>query len=330
MKNHEEIEYWERRLAELSPAPNEELAAEILAAAERKGKGPPLPPIPGEPAVFPGSVTPSSCFVSSLPVLTGLAGAVLGAAAMYFAVPFVLPPKIEVREVVRFVPREDFPAEKGENPAAETLTVKMSPAENAPREESRPARKEKDSEIVLQESKNETGHHHAENHGHHAENSRHSEENRRPENHDTGNIVTGNIARSGRTDSEPSLPLSSWVKSLLEPLMPAALTPAGGVRPQRAAANPEEPFDLDEMIREREELARRTRESANFQTNVLPVRYTIEPGSPGGRYASPSLLVGRLRIDNVIPGNFEESLFPSMDSSGRDASGGQREGVGSR
>jgi|GEM_PF-2176102 len=109
MKNELNIEQLEKRLEQLQPARNDTLAAKILAAAKVNGTSNGS----AGTTVFPSMVsdTPlpaqhASCFASTLPLLTGLIGAVVGAAAMFFAVTLFVPPKVEIREIVWVVPAE--------------------------------------------------------------------------------------------------------------------------------------------------------------------------------------------------------------------------------
>jgi len=91
----------EERLAALEPTPDDELAARILHTIDAKHC-----PIAVPTQIFAQVAQPtvhSSCFASSLPLLTGIAGTLLGAAVMFLAVTFFVPPKVEVREVVRYV-----------------------------------------------------------------------------------------------------------------------------------------------------------------------------------------------------------------------------------
>ena len=92
----------EEQLVGLQPASDDELAARILCALETRHCPVPLPT-----QVFAQVAQPTqhtSCFASGLPILTGIAGGLIGAAVMFFAVTFFMPPRVEIREVVRFVP----------------------------------------------------------------------------------------------------------------------------------------------------------------------------------------------------------------------------------
>ncbi len=121
----------EARLAALVPMPDDELAAKILLAAEDKT----LPsPVPAQ--VFTQMSQPAqhaSCFASTLPLLTGLAGGLIGAAVMFFAVTLFLPPKVEIREVVRYVPVESPPEPETVSKNAETPGPEVVP-DKTPRE----------------------------------------------------------------------------------------------------------------------------------------------------------------------------------------------------
>ena len=94
----------ETQLTALEPAPDDELAARILLAAENRHRPVALPT-----HVFAQIAQPTqhtSCFASTLPLLTGIAGGLIGAAVMFLAVTFFVPPKVEIREVVRYVSAE--------------------------------------------------------------------------------------------------------------------------------------------------------------------------------------------------------------------------------
>ena len=109
MKNEQNIEQLEKRLEQLQPAKNDALAAKILAAAKVNGTSNGS----AGTTVFPSMVSDTSlpaqhasCFASTLPLLTGLVGAVVGAAAMFLTMTLFVPPKVEIREIVRVVPTE--------------------------------------------------------------------------------------------------------------------------------------------------------------------------------------------------------------------------------
>ncbi|MCL2347543.1 MAG: hypothetical protein FWC50_04700, partial [Planctomycetaceae bacterium] len=98
MKNEPNIEKLEKRLEQLQPARNDALATKILSAAKANGTSNGS----SGTTVFPNMVsdTPlpaqhASCFASTLPLLTGLVGMVVGAAAMFLAVTLFVPPKVE-------------------------------------------------------------------------------------------------------------------------------------------------------------------------------------------------------------------------------------------
>jgi len=102
----------EEQLAALEPMPDDELAAGILCALETRHCPVSLPTqIFAQVAQ---STQHHSCFASGLPILTGIAGGLIGAALMFFAVTVFMTPRVEIREVVRFVPLEvsvDVPVE---------------------------------------------------------------------------------------------------------------------------------------------------------------------------------------------------------------------------
>ena len=99
----------EEQLAALEPVTDDELAARILCALETRPGPVSLPT-----HIFAQVAQPTqyiSCFASGLPILTGIAGGLIGAAVMFFIVSFFMQPKVEIREVVRYVPVE-VPAEQ--------------------------------------------------------------------------------------------------------------------------------------------------------------------------------------------------------------------------
>ena len=99
----------EEQLAALEPVTDDELAARILCALETRHC-----PVSFPTQVFSQVAQPTqyfSCFASTFPLLTGIAGGLIGAAVMFFAVTFFMQPKVEIREVVRYVAVE-VPAEQ--------------------------------------------------------------------------------------------------------------------------------------------------------------------------------------------------------------------------
>lgn len=103
-----DIEKLECRLASLMPVENEELAVRILARLEEK-KLPVLDSVLESGQFLPGANTPTqhaSCMASTLPMLTGIVGGIVGAALMFLVMTAYASPKVEIREVVRYVPVE--------------------------------------------------------------------------------------------------------------------------------------------------------------------------------------------------------------------------------
>ena len=94
----------ETQLTALEPVPDDELAARILIAAENRHCPVALPTQILAQIAQPTQHT--SCFASTLPLLTGIAGGLIGAAVMFLAVTFFVPPKVEIREIVRYVSAE--------------------------------------------------------------------------------------------------------------------------------------------------------------------------------------------------------------------------------
>jgi hypothetical protein len=101
----EEIEALEKRLEKLEPLAQEALAAKILENWEIVKRGdtaavpPVFPPICGDTR----SVSPRSCCFASLSLGSAFVGAIVGAAAMFLGMTFFIPPKVEIREIVRDV-----------------------------------------------------------------------------------------------------------------------------------------------------------------------------------------------------------------------------------
>lgn len=118
--NQNEREKLERRLAALVPVENEELATNILSQLAEK----PFPAL--DSAFATGQTQPdasppvhhASCVASTLPLLAGLCGGMIGAALMFLIMTAFTSPKVEVREVVRYV-QVEVPAEVPQ-PEAET------------------------------------------------------------------------------------------------------------------------------------------------------------------------------------------------------------------
>ncbi|MDR1384038.1 MAG: hypothetical protein LBJ67_09370 [Planctomycetaceae bacterium] len=116
--NPSEMEQLERQLAALKPIKNHELVEKIMLFTEEKTRQE-----LENPAGFPQSLSEYSCFpdfsqttdtanhasrfTSVLPILTGFAGIIFGAAITLFIVTFIIPPQVTVREIVRVVPAEN-------------------------------------------------------------------------------------------------------------------------------------------------------------------------------------------------------------------------------
>jgi len=136
----------EEQLAALVPVQDDALAERILCAAEA-GQS----PLPVKTRMFAKTVQSTqhtSCFASGLPILTGIAGGLIGAAVMFFTVTFFIPPRAEIREVVRYekvaadpvtvaqVTEEKAAAEKGAEEnlrAADQPNEKPKPTEPPPK-----------------------------------------------------------------------------------------------------------------------------------------------------------------------------------------------------
>ena len=113
--NQKDLEMLERRLAALVPIENEGLAANILAAIQQNTQNASSTAIDsalvsGQNSGNVGLPTQhASCLASTLPLLTGLCGGMIGAALMFLVMTAFASPKVEIREVVRYVPVEVSP-----------------------------------------------------------------------------------------------------------------------------------------------------------------------------------------------------------------------------
>lgn len=102
--NQAEIRRIEEQLSKLLPLGNDQLVEEILS---QKPKNRIPDAVFSDPiASVPGNLHHASCFSMVLPVLTGLGGTVLGAVIMFVIFTFAVSPKVEIREIVRYVPME--------------------------------------------------------------------------------------------------------------------------------------------------------------------------------------------------------------------------------
>ena len=135
----EDIEDIEKRLENLQPLEQKALADKILEDWQIVKRGdastppPVFPPICGDVP----SVSPRSCF-ASLSLCSACVGAIVGAAATFLGMTFLLPPKVEIREVVREVPVNPLPAtEEKATPETKVVDRRSSPVESGP--ETQPA-----------------------------------------------------------------------------------------------------------------------------------------------------------------------------------------------
>jgi hypothetical protein len=74
-----------------------------------------------------------------LPILTGIAGGLIGAAIMFFAVTFFMPPRVEFREVVSYV-QQDIPVDELVETQPEITPSEPKPAEHPPRSQPQESR----------------------------------------------------------------------------------------------------------------------------------------------------------------------------------------------
>ena len=132
----------EDRLAALEPVSDDELAGRILHAIETRHCPVALPTQFFAQVAQPAQH--SSCFAFSLPLLTGIAGGLIGAAVMFLAVTFFVPPRVEIREVVRYVPTEvsvDVPVERQPEIKPAEPEPKVQPDEPSPKSNPQEIRK---------------------------------------------------------------------------------------------------------------------------------------------------------------------------------------------
>ena len=101
--NESEIDWIEKQLSTLSPLGDDRLVETILA----QKSGNPIPSVlfSDQAASVPGNLH-ASCFSTLLPVLTGLGGTVLGAVVVFLFFTLGVSPRVEIREIVRYVPAE--------------------------------------------------------------------------------------------------------------------------------------------------------------------------------------------------------------------------------
>jgi len=89
----------EKRLENLHPVEQNRLAEKIISNITENSN-------------TPTQILHSSCFSYTVPFVTGLAGALIGAAAVFFLMTFFAPTKVEIREIVREVRVEVVPESK--------------------------------------------------------------------------------------------------------------------------------------------------------------------------------------------------------------------------
>lgn len=132
--NSSDLEKLERRLAALVPVENEELAASLLSQVQ----GNPFPALDSALAsgqILSGANVPTrhvSCMASTLPLLTGIGGGMIGAALMFLVMTALASPKVEIREVVRYVPVEV-------SPPVQEIQIEDEQKSTAPEESSQPS-----------------------------------------------------------------------------------------------------------------------------------------------------------------------------------------------
>ena len=139
--NQKDLEMLERRLAALVPVENEELVANILTVIQQNTQDASSTAIgsalaSGQNSGNVGLPTQhASCLASTLPLLTGLCGGMIGAALMFLVMTAFASPKAEIREVVRYVPVEVSPPQVVEEqtiPTAPETQPKPSPPQAKP------------------------------------------------------------------------------------------------------------------------------------------------------------------------------------------------------
>jgi len=135
-KNHIENKDLEKRLAKFTPLEQRTLASKILDAWQIVKHE--------NVTVAATSASPYCCYIKSFSLGSALFGAIVGAAATVLAMIYLMPPKVEIREVVR-----ELPARRDSNIVAEQ--VAPSPvAANQSIEHARP-RRNVDDQFVLAE-----------------------------------------------------------------------------------------------------------------------------------------------------------------------------------
>jgi len=113
--NQKDLEMLEQRLAAIVPVEDEKLAANILIAIQQNTQDAASTAIDSALASGQNSgnvglpMQHTSCLASTLPLLTGLCGGMIGAALMFLVITAFASPKVEIREVVRYVPVEVSP-----------------------------------------------------------------------------------------------------------------------------------------------------------------------------------------------------------------------------
>ena len=128
----EEIEDLEKRLEKLQPLEQEALAAKILEDWQIVSRGDPSTALPAFPPVFADSrsASPRSCFALHS-LCSACIGAIVGAAATFLGMTSLLPPKVEIREIVREVSVKPMPAiEEKATPEAKVVDRRSSPVES--------------------------------------------------------------------------------------------------------------------------------------------------------------------------------------------------------
>jgi hypothetical protein len=133
----EEIEALEKRLEKLEPLKQDVLAAKILENWQyvKGGKSSAAPPVISTIIGDASSASPRSCCFASLSLCSAIAGAIVGAAAMFLGMTFFTSPKVEIREIVREVrvkaePASDVKAKPETKPADHHTSPAESGSEN--------------------------------------------------------------------------------------------------------------------------------------------------------------------------------------------------------
>ena len=151
---NEEIEEIEKRLAKLKPLEQEALAADILGDLQIVSREDSSMALPGFPPVVAEILSASlrSRF-AAFSLCSACIGAIVGAAATFLGMTFLLPPKVEIREIVREVHARPAPeSDVHAKPETKLAEGRSSPMEAGP--EKRPvaqpkARRDFDDEPTL-------------------------------------------------------------------------------------------------------------------------------------------------------------------------------------